>query len=271
MGSVRLALVFVLLVSAPVRGLNAQQAANEPAGEFWLTYSVFAIGLTVAQADIIFNLADGTYNGLLDIQTVGLANTLASWSFRAESAGRREAGALVPNEHITRIVRRDRARQIEIFFEPGGPERIVADPPIRPRADRTPLTDDMLPGTIDLVTAILSMFQVNGEAAPCLAPMPVFDGRHRFDLVMEPIASRRFAGRFFFSGLARGCRIRVEPIGGFKSGDDNFNFNRSYQTWFADVTGTGAQAIVFMEADFKFGHATIALTQVRNFEGQPLR
>ena len=90
-------------------------------GEIWLTYSVFVTGLPIAEANIVVGLGGDAYNGLIDIQTTGLANLIADWSFRAESAGRRNADQLIPNEYVVRDRRRERERELEIFYGPNGP------------------------------------------------------------------------------------------------------------------------------------------------------
>jgi len=227
-------------------------------------------GLPIAEANIIVDFADGSYNGLLDIETVGLASTIADWRYRSESAGRRDGDHLIPNEHITKATRGDRQRQVEIFYGPDGPDRVVGDPPIRQKDNRTPISDDMLPGTVDLVTALLAIFQAADHASPCLPPAPIFDGRHRFDLIMQPIAARRL-NEGPFRGNAAGCQMRIEPLGGFRTGDENFNFNRVYDGWFADVLNVGVNMIVRVESEMAFGRAAIRLTDIRDFDGRSLR
>ena len=57
---------------------------------------------------------------------------------------------------------------------------------------------------------------------------------------------------------------------GFRLEDDNFNFSRTYEIWFADIAERGLNLIVTAESDLAFGRALIRLTRVRDFEGRVL-
>lgn len=246
-----------------------QNTAAGPTGEFWLTYSVSLAGLPVAEAFIIMDLKEQEYNGLLDIRTSGLASLFTDWNFRSETAGRRDGIYFLPNEHVTRSERRDRVRQVEIFYGDNGPNQVVANPPLSLDADRSPLTEEMKAGTIDLLTAILAMVQGSDPDAPCGAPLRVHDGRHRFDIISAPIGSGQVSG-VVYRGPAQGCEIRVNAIGGFKTSNDDFSFDKTYEMWFADPLNNGMQIITSMESDISFGRARVALTGIKNFQGQPL-
>ena len=249
------------------RGIQNQGPG--PTGEFWLTYSVSLAGLPVADASVVMNLKSDEYNGLLDIKTSGLASLFTDWNFRSETAGRRDGTYFLPNEHVTRSERRGRVRQVEIFYGDNGPSQVTADPPLSLDTDRLPLTEEMKIGTIDLLTAILFMVQGSDPAAPCGEPLRVHDGRHRFDIVSAPIGGRRVAGNIY-SGPAQGCQVRVDAIGGFKTGNDDFSFDKVYEIWFAEALGNGMQIITSMESDLSFGRAFVALTGIKDFQGRPL-
>ncbi len=257
-------------VQAPRRNQRRdQRQANGLIGEYWLTYAVSIAGLPVAEAFIVMDLKRDEYNGLLDIKTSGLASLLTNWNFRSETAGRRDGAIFLPNEHITRSERRDRVRQVEIFYSDQGPSQVVANPPLSLDADRSPLTDDMRVGTLDLLTAILVMVQGADTGAPCGAPLPVHDGRHRFDIVSAPIGNGRISGNAY-RGPAQGCEIRVDAIGGFKQNNDDFSFDKVYEIWFADPLNNGMQIIASMESDLSFGRARVSLTGVKDFQGRSL-
>jgi hypothetical protein len=250
-------------------GTRSTSRGPGPTGDTWLTYAVSLAGLPVAEANIFLRFSDQTYNGVLEIQTSGLASLFTDWQFRSESAGRKNDAVLLPNEHITRSERRDRVRQVEIFYGANGIDEIIADPPQSLDADRSPLTVDMQAGTIDLMSALMTLYQGKDNGAPCIAPLPVHDGRHRFDIVAEPLGSTQVSGALY-RGPATGCRLRVLAIGGFKQGDDDFSFDKVYETWFADPLGNGMQIITSAETVLSFGRAFVTLTAIRDFDGRSL-
>lgn len=260
----RLAAVLALLVLVTLpTGARAQPAGAN--GQYLLSYRVSFTGLPIARANIAAEYGADDYSGVLDIRTTGLARLLTRWAYRAETIGRRDGDALLPDRHVIVSERRDDIRRVDIFFGPGGATRIATDPPPSLDADRSPLTDDMRDGTVDLITALMTIFQVNGAASPCTGPLPIHDGYHRFNLLMAPAPGRRLD-----LGDTVGCSLSVEPIGGFKTNDDNLDFNRTFETWFADPLGVGLQMIVELESDLAFGHATVRLTEIEDFEGRRL-
>ena len=251
-------------------GADHRAAQAQDVGNVWLTYTVFHSGLRLANVDVLVAAQDDAYRGRIDIQTTGLVGLVTNWRYVAETTGRIENGMLRPLDHTIRSVKRDRTRRTHITYDADGPVEIT--PPIPVRRNRTPVPPDTLIGSIDIVSAIISVMANGDPDQPCAPPTPIFDGRHRFDLLMESAGGRRFTGSRHapYVGAALGCVVTMRALGGFKSGGESFNPDGSFDAWFADVLDDGRALLISLQTDFLLGRSFLQLSRIRDSEGRTL-
>jgi hypothetical protein len=118
----------------------------------------------------------------------------------------------------------------------------------------------------DPLTQLLRAALQPGDGSPCVGALPVYDGRQRYDLTLNPAGGGTLAGPPAHFGLTHplACRLGFHPISGFSGGPPKKNpFVR------ADPTATFAfepRARVWMLTDVAVptlvGTGHIALTSV---------
>lgn len=132
--------------------------------------------------------------------------------------------------------------------------------------DRTPITEDMKLGTIDPMSVFVAVNRSARETGePCNAKVPVFDGRRRFNVVLEQdgvsaVEPSRFTA---FSGPALRCKFSMERLGGFQA-NPRFNARTPrISTLFLARFGEGAMWLpVRLESDSTFGYVIGHLVEV---------
>lgn len=107
---------------------------------------------------------------------------------------------------------------IKLGFEGGAAKHISVDPPPSPSPETIPLLDKHKANVVDPISAIMVLTRNDGK--PCDKRVPVFDGKHRFDVVFsfkrqQPI--KPAGGSKVASGeVGIVCAVTYVPIAGHK-------------------------------------------------------
>jgi len=169
----------------------APAAASEEIGNpspFSTTYDFYIGGLSIAE--ITFDGAIGAleYNADSTVETRGLLELLVSTRMTASAKGYRHTkGHLAPDEYRTDYTTRSEAREVAIAYT--GEVADVSITPAEPiKAHDISASDH--PGTLDPVTAAVTMMNPRNREDLCNRSIPVFDGKRRYDIVLLPIDMR---------------------------------------------------------------------------------
>jgi hypothetical protein len=133
------------------------------------------------------------------------------WSMDAFSRGRFADQQVRPAAAGQRSLWSGRERMTELIYRPDGSVAVTAVPPRDESAPHVP--QEQMIGTVDLVSAILSVLKQVGTGEPCAASVPVYDGRRRYDLTTRPAGSAvlRPSPYLKFSGEAIACNVFLRP------------------------------------------------------------
>ncbi len=106
---------------------------------------------------------------------------------------------------------------VRMGFRGGNVNSVAASPPAAPNEDLVPLERRHLTDVLDPLTAVMSLTRA-GVGQPCQQRLPIFDGKQRFDLVLQPkgervLNERRPTGQ---PGMVHVCDVRYVPIAGYK-------------------------------------------------------
>lgn len=85
--------------------------------------------------------------------------------------------------------------------------------------DRTPVPEGMKRGTIDPMSVFIALNRAAAEGgSPCNGKVPVYDGRRRFNLVLEDdgVSAVEKSQYTVFSGPALRCKVQMERLAGFQ-------------------------------------------------------
>lgn len=255
-------------VSAPVR------AAEPQAGEMRLAYAFHLGGVRILDAAARLTYGDGRYMIGLNAQTDGFLGQVASWKTDVTAHGRLAPGGLPRPESFRSVsMWRDKPRNTTVEYTPDGtPTVTLAEPP--PTQDREPVPDNLKPGTVDPMTAVVAALHAAREGRGCGGKIPVYDGRQRFDLVWNMKGEETLppSDLSAFSGKAIACDLDFQPVAGRWKQDrprrdrDEEGRRRSRDVpvtiWLAQAAPDTAPVPVRMEAETNLGKLVVHLAKV---------
>jgi hypothetical protein len=183
-----------------------------------MVYDVYASGLHALRAEMDMDLRKkGRYDLVLDTKTYGLLAALVPWEGRFESHGwRLKKDVLRPEQHKStaqwrkeidikdyRYRKDGRFVSLEVFDENGK---------VEDREARPEVTD----GTVDTLTAALSVFEIVGKTGRCEGASDVFDGKRRFRQAFTDEGEETLQASQYniYAGKARKCAVEVTPLAG---------------------------------------------------------
>lgn len=210
------ALVVWGAASAPATASGGQDAALE------LYYKVYIGGFHALDLDVDIDLDPARYDVNAHFRTTGTVGSLLPWWMKAYSRGALVDGRVTPAEAGQKNTWRGRERYLDMTFRNGLAEiSKIKPPPARDERDRVP--PRMRRGVLDLASAILRAIRTIEDRGACAARIPVFDGRRRYDFVLEPEGRDTLrASRYSpFSGEALTCIASIDRKAGFKDFEDH--------------------------------------------------
>jgi hypothetical protein len=199
-----------------------------------------------------------------DFATAGLGALFVNVANKSETQGRQTADVPQPVSFSSETARNGIVQRLSVEFRPDGTPSGAANPP--PKEPVTPVAANQLPGTVDNLTAYLRLERQVAHGGGCALKVPVFDGRHRYDLefsdggqhFLSPAAGQTF------SGQTQACRMVRNEIGGFFVDKSHEEGARSGTIWYAPQLLPGDLAVpVRMEMQTEIGDVTMFLSQLR--------
>ena len=205
-----------------------------------IDYDLSLIGLPIGRATLAGNADPGTYRLELTARLTGLASVVSGGKGVAVVSGTGLPGRVTPSAYHLSVSGSGPLQSIKMGFNSGNVTSVVIDPPLEPRPDRIPVTDQHKRGVLDPVSAFL--MPVGGRApvldpASCNRTLPIFDGGGRFEvsLKFKEVTTLKFRG---YEGPALLCDVRYTPIAGHRAERRAVQFmadNRDIQVWLVPV------------------------------------
>ena len=210
------ALAGVLLFSGGLAG-NAGAAETFPAeGRLVATYDVAFAGFSLGELQLDARFEGPSYKmkgegkfSLFLVKTYKSGGTAASTG-RLQNQGPEAASFTVNYESD------DKKEERRISFKGGDVKDFSINPPKKPGKKRVPVTAQQLRDVLDPLSAAFLHMQTG--ASVCDDTMPVFDGRLRYDLVLQPkrtddLPSEAPRG---LAGPVQVCAVKFVPVSGHK-------------------------------------------------------
>ncbi len=167
---------------------SAPAMASSERTPFNAEYDFYIGGLPIAELSLRGTVGDLGYDARSIVQTRGLLNLLAGGVVTAAAEGyRHAAGYLTPDAYDTAIQSSGDESRITIFYDDE-----IADVSVMPLEDAEPTDAEAhaYPGTLDPVTAAVTMMSPKPGNGLCNRTIPVFDGKRRFDIILLPADQR---------------------------------------------------------------------------------
>jgi Protein of unknown function (DUF3108) len=203
----RLGLALVLAAS-----LFAGAAEAEP---LRLRYELWAGGIGVLGFDFALEETQDAYRVDGDFRTRGFSDFLFRFAMHASAEGGIAEKGVLPRRYASRSQSRRGRFTSDLDFLTDG--EITATVTPLEEEPRTPIPARSLPGSLDPLSAILSIARGLSAGRPCAGRLPIYDGKRRYDVILEDKGPEELAPSAWsaFAGTARTCRVKQIRLGGF--------------------------------------------------------
>jgi len=174
----------VFAIGAPSHAFGASGHATP----FSANYDFYIGGLPIAEISFDGSVGALDYAAKSTVRTRGLLELLVSGRVKAGAEGHRHTkGHLAPDRYITQYTTRNEARNVSMAYS-GEVANVSITPPEAKKTYDTSASQH--PGTLDPVTAAVTMMSPKGFQDLCNRTIPVFDGKRRYDIVLLPLSRR---------------------------------------------------------------------------------
>jgi hypothetical protein len=183
------------------------------------TYEVQAGGMTLLQLEAVVDLSGSGYRLETVMRTRGIAASFAPGEQSSRVAGAWAGLAALPGSFVSEGTWRGRMRRIALDWQGRDPR--IRDLTPSETVEREPVPEDLLHGTVDLLSAIAVLARGVAETGRCEVTAPVFDGRRRSDFAVTTQGWERLAPwRGAWAGTALRCAVEGRQVAGFRRDQD---------------------------------------------------
>jgi hypothetical protein len=242
----RVLLLSLALLSLPLSAHSAETPASK-SGQAWpatvhASYSLRFNGIEVGTLDFKSNTTANTYT-LASSGKVSVFFGAFKWSGSSSASGAIEGGSPAPAAYRFDWRQNDKkGGNTQIGFKEHIASEINIKPAPRPKSDMVPLLPTHRVDAVDPMSAVMALTKPDGRP-PCDRRVGIFDGKHRYDIVLTPKGTTKLALSSVAGGrseTAHVCRVTWEPIAGHRDNEDTkaFAANRDVEIVLRRIPGT---------------------------------
>jgi hypothetical protein len=219
-------------------------------------------GLHVLTSHTVIEEASNWYQIEGDVATAGFGAVFVNMANRSVTRGREIASTPKPELFDSETDRGGVAQHLRVDYRPDGTPNGSATPP--PKEPVTPVSYSQLAGTVDNLTAYLLLERQVGRGGSCDLTVPVFDGRHRYDLqfsdagrhILSPIEGQKF------NGQTQACHMTRNKIAGFYVDQNHEEGTSSGTIWYAHLMPGDLAVPVRMSMETEIGTVALFLSKL---------
>lgn len=236
-------------------------------------YALSIGGIEIGRANLVVQATDTTFEAAGTGRVSGIARAISSGKGSVAARGAMSGPRPAPTVFAVNTDADGKKESIRMTFAGTTVKDLDLDPPPKPLPDRIELTDahrtniiDPLSGAFVVVPAGKDMVS---EAA-CGRPIPIFDGRQRFDVTLSFLRVEDVKAEKGYDGPAVVCRVGYEPVAGHRPTRSTVKYmqaNKEMFVWLVPIPGTR------LMAPFKVSIATLigtAVLEAQSFESQEM-
>jgi hypothetical protein len=221
---------------------EAGQAGGRASGQVSADYAVSFLGVSIGNGTMVSTTDGANYRTTLNARVTGMAALFAGGSGTATSSGRIAGSHAMPTHYAVEVRSGGKVETTQIGMSGGNVSSVVRNPDKPPHTRATPVLPEHLRGVVDPLSAGIFVAGGSGPvtgSAACERRSRIYNGVVRFDLIYSFAETRQvdIAG---YKGEAAVCRVRFEPIAGYRSDRSDIQAarNRSAEVVLVPVQGT---------------------------------
>jgi hypothetical protein len=200
-----------------------------------LGYDGYYLLFRVISIDAVSSVDPPAYRTNIILRTTGLLRALGRWQSTATATGAVDGALLRPAFYDARSEFRDRSQRVALQYDRGGSVRADVEGMLTD-GERGDVPAPLRDGTVDPLTATVTLPRRIVSTGSCAGTIRVFDGLRRYDLRYEDLGLVELepSSRDSYRGPARYCRATVEPVAGFlQSGEGSGDRATEMSVWLA--------------------------------------
>ena len=192
-----------------------------------LKLKILGVPIKIGEINSYLTYDVNNYSLSFELYSNKLVNIVTSIEGAGIVSGMINSSILYPNDYQYTYVKKKKTKNTKILFN----DSTVVFTETNPNFNKnklSPISDEMLIGTIDPVTAIIYMSDYNLNNK-CTINYKIYDGKRRYDLSYTDIADE---GEYII------CKLVQKKIGGFKlknKKDNIFNPAQQIKTFYKNV------------------------------------
>jgi Protein of unknown function (DUF3108) len=210
------ALAGALLFSGTLAGGAAAAEVVPAGGRLVATYNVAVAGFSLGELQLDARFDGPSYR----MKGEGKFSLFFGKTYKsggaAMSAGRMRNQGPEAASFKVNYQSDDKTEERRIVFKGGNVQDFAIDPPKKAGKKRVPVTTQQLRDVLDPLSA--AFLHMQSGASVCEDTMPIFDGRLRYDIVLQPkrIDALPSDAPRGLSGPVQVCAVKFVPVSGHK-------------------------------------------------------
>ena len=218
-------------------------------------------GLHVATDRTTIEATGKSYAITGDLKTSGLAGMFQNFQSHAAARGRLTGTGAQPEAYHADIRRDGGERHDKVDFRGSATASGSSAVPAKASTDGTAAAPPR--DTVDPLTAYFLVERRLGQGGNCTINVPVFDGRHRYDLQFTDAGEQNLpegGGQQHYSGPATACKMKRESVAGYPT--DKLEMPKRGTIWFARLMPGDLMLPVKLEMVIDVGSVTGHLAEL---------
>jgi hypothetical protein len=187
-------------------------------GKLEATYSITFARISVGSAAMTVDFKENEYSIAASGRAGGMMRMLANGEASLTTHGIVKDGRPESRSFASKIVSEDESQDVTMSVEEGNVKELAVTPP--PGSGGVQVSEANRQGIIDPLTAMLISAGAAGEdlsPAACQHTLPIFDGRHRYDLTLAFKRMDKVRADKGYAGPAVVCSVGYQPIAGHRA------------------------------------------------------
>lgn len=217
----------------PVACLAILLSLPAQAATWTATYELNAAGLRALEATFTFDLDGPNYRIEVRTRTRGVIGFFASSDQVTVTEGAWQGNQARPRRYRVNGTFRGQPRLVAMDWRPDGQPMVSALQPTNAAESREEVTPNLLPGSIDALTAIVQLSRVVAETGRCDTRTRLYDGRRLTQVTVRTIGMAPVPNGPGTQALR--CVLETVPIAGLRTDQDQTRARTPVQTtaWIA--------------------------------------
>ena len=249
-----ISLLLSLLAGLWLAGHASATSADAGAPEMKLQYEIYVGGFHVLDSQMGLRVEREAYSSSVSAQGRGLLAFFTDFYLKVSTTGVSDPNGPRPQRFDSFSDSGDKSRRVVVRYGDDGEVGVEVDPPSE-KDRKYPIPQHMRSETLDPLSTVLALGWTQLGQDGCQEDLEVFDGRRRFDLVVENLGWRSLQRSDYlsFDGEALACSLKLRMLSYGPQRESNSSYPDEAVIYLARLADGWPLVPVRLEMDLKIG------------------